>query len=76
MSIQRKKLARRLARMSFDLEWAKGAAHAAHGWVQAGETDSPKFHFCFREALDGARKAVREGEAIERILYSEGKADA
>ena len=76
MSQHNTRLARRLARMAFNLEWAKGAASAAHGWVLNGEQDSPEFGFCFREALNGARVAVREGEAIERALHPERKAGA
>ena len=76
MSNSHRTLARRLARMSFDLEWAKGAASAAHGWVEVGDVNSPEFRFCFREALNGACRAVRDGEAIERILRAKGKASS
>ena len=73
MNAHNKKLMRRLATMRFNLEWAKDAAHAARGWVEAGKEDSMEFQFCFREALNGARSAVREGAMIERILHSKRK---
>ncbi len=76
MSKHNRKLARRLARMTFNLDWAKGAGSAAHGWVLAGKEGSAEFEFCFHEALNGARAAVREGEAIERALHPERKAGA
>lgn len=63
--------------MAFNLQWAQGAANSARGWTRAlGGEASPEFGFCFREALNGARTAVREGEMVERTLHSKGKANS
>lgn len=77
MKTHNHKLARRLARMAFALEWGRGAANTAHAWTLApGGEANPEFRVCFNHALDGARSAVKAGEAVERILHSKRKADA
>lgn len=74
MSTHTQKISRRLVEMHINLLWATGAANSAREWAQSGKTAKPQFQVCFREALAGARRAVREGEAIERALAAKGKA--